>query len=77
MYSALRAILVYAFNNMDVHRVHADVEPENLAGVNLLHKLGFFHKGTLRDVECKNGKYVSLHQFSLIESDPSALALVQ
>lgn len=77
MYRALRPVLAYAFNHMNVHRVHADVEPENLASVNLLRKLGFFHEGTLRDVECKDGKYVSLHQFSLIETDPSALTLNQ
>ena len=73
--NALPLILRYAFKEMNVHRIHADVEPENLASSNLLQKLGFVHEGTLREVECKNQEYVSLMQFSLIESDPGAIAL--
>lgn len=72
---AIPYILRYAFNEMNVHRIHADVEPENLPSSNLLRKLGFTYEGTLRDVECKNQEYVSLMQFGLIENDVGALAL--
>lgn len=77
MRAALPAILRYAFLQMSVHRVHADVEPENLASSNLLRTLGFVHEGTLRDVEYLDERYVSLHQFSLVSTDPAALALKQ
>lgn len=75
MQKALPSILRHAFLHLNVHRIHADVEPENPASSNLLRKLGFVHEGTLRDVECKDGGHVSLHQFSLLATDPSALAL--
>lgn len=75
MRRALPPILRHAFTEMNIHRIHADVEPENLASAKLLRKLGFVHEGTLRDVECKSDAYVSLMQFSLIETDPGALAL--
>jgi ribosomal-protein-alanine N-acetyltransferase len=57
--------------------VHADVEPENAASLHLLEKLGFAHEGTLRDVEYKDGRYISLHQLSLIETDPAAVELIR
>ena len=75
MQRALPPILRHAFTLMNVHRVHADVEPENLASIHLLRKLGFAHEGTLRDVEFKDGIYLSLHQLSLISTDPAAIAL--
>ncbi|WP_426142515.1 GNAT family N-acetyltransferase [Pseudomonas sp. DWP3-1-2] len=77
MQRGLPHILRYAFVHMNIHRVHADVEPENLASFQLLRKLGFVHEGTLRDVEYKGGRYLSLHQLSLIKTDPGVVALVQ
>jgi ribosomal-protein-alanine N-acetyltransferase len=77
MQRGLPHILRYAFVHMNIHRVHADVEPENLASFQLLRKLGFVYEGTLRDVEYKGGRYLSLHQLSLIKTDPGAVALVQ
>lgn len=75
MHKALQAILRHAFAHLNVHRIHADVEPENLSSSNLLRKLGFTHEGTLRDVECKDDGHISLHQFSLLATDPIALVL--
>ena len=77
MQAALSHILRYAFGHMGIHRVHADVEPENVASLHLLEKLGFAHEGTLRDVEYKDGRYISLHQLSLIETDPAAIELIR
>lgn len=76
MSQALPIILRYAFSEMHIHRVHADVEPDNLASFNLLKKLGFIHEGTLRDVEYKDGKYLSLCQMGLIETDEAAKAIL-
>ena len=62
---------------MAVHRIHADVEPENIASSALLRHLGFVHEGTLRDVERKDGKFLSLEQYGLVSSDPAAIALTR
>ncbi|KQQ56362.1 GNAT family acetyltransferase [Pseudomonas sp. Leaf127] len=72
---ALPVILRHAFRHMGVHRIHADVEPENVASWALLEKVGFQREGTLRDVEFKGGHYLSLHQYSLLADDAAALAL--
>jgi ribosomal-protein-alanine N-acetyltransferase len=45
--------------------------------LHLLEKLGFAHEGTLGDVEYKDGRYISLHQLSLIETDPAAVELIR
>jgi ribosomal-protein-alanine N-acetyltransferase len=76
MQEALSQIVRHAFKHMSIHRVHADVEPDNTASFHLLRKLGFVHEGTLRDVEYKDGSYVSLHQLSLILSDPASMKLL-
>ncbi|MBC3948372.1 GNAT family N-acetyltransferase [Pseudomonas sp. DOAB1069] len=69
---ALPSVFRYAFEVMGVHRIHADVEPANEASCALLRKLGFHHDGTLRDVELKDGEFLSLHQYSLLRTDPVA-----
>ncbi|MFR0675862.1 GNAT family N-acetyltransferase [Enterobacterales bacterium AW_CKDN230030176-1A_HGKHYDSX7] len=69
---ALPWILRHAFGPLQIHRIHADVEPENTASCALLRKVGFQLEGTLRDVEIKDGRFLSLHQYSLLASDPAA-----
>jgi ribosomal-protein-alanine N-acetyltransferase len=69
---ALPSVFRYAFEALGVHRIHADVEPANEASCALLRKLGFHHDGTLRDVELKDGEFLSLHQYSLLRTDPVA-----
>lgn len=76
MRRALPVVLRHAFCDMDVHRIHADVEPENLASFNLLKRIGFTHEGTLRDVEYKDGKYLSLCQMGLIKTDEAARVIL-
>jgi len=61
---------------MGVHRIHLDIEPENTASWRLAEKLGFSRDGTLRDVEFKDGRYLSLHQYSLLATDQAARSLL-
>lgn len=69
---ALPSVVRYGLRNMGLHRIHADVEPDNEPSCALLKKFGFHLEGTLRDVELKEGKFLSLHQFSLLASDAGA-----
>lgn len=73
---ALPAVIRYGFRDMGLHRIHADVEPENKPSCALLTKFGFHLEGTLRDVELKDGKFLSLHQYSLLSSDAVASQLL-
>lgn len=66
---ALPSMIDYGFSTMGLHRIHADVEPENEPSCALLRKFGFKLEGTLRDVEFKDGRFLSLHQYSLLSTD--------
>ncbi|WP_085694182.1 MULTISPECIES: GNAT family N-acetyltransferase [unclassified Pseudomonas] len=77
MRDCLSTILRFALSRLGVHRIHADVEPENPASTRLLERLGFVLEGTLRDVEYKNGRFLSLHQYSLLATDPAGRALLE
>ena len=46
---AVRAALRFAAGPMGLHRVEADVDPENAGSVRLLRRLGFVEEGRLRD----------------------------
>ncbi|MPQ85456.1 GNAT family N-acetyltransferase [Pseudomonas sp. MAFF 730085] len=70
---ALPAVIRYGLCDMGLHRIHADVEPDNEPSCALLTKFGFHLEGTLRDVELKDGRFLSLHQYSLLSSDAAAL----
>ena len=46
---AVRAVLAFAFTEMGLHRVEADVDPENGASLRLLARLGFREEGRLAE----------------------------
>ena len=46
---AVRTVLSFAIDTLGVHRVEADVDPDNAASIRLLAGLGFVFEGRLRD----------------------------
>jgi ribosomal-protein-alanine N-acetyltransferase len=55
MKEALKAILQYGFEQMDLHRVEALIGPTNTPSIRLAEGLGFTKEGHLRDHYHKNG----------------------
>ena len=49
MSEALAAVLSYAFEDLGMHRIEADVDPDHAASLALLEKFGFIREGILRD----------------------------
>ena len=49
MREALQAALGYGFNEMDLRRIEADVDPRNLPSIRLLEHVGFRNEGYLRE----------------------------
>lgn len=49
MTEVLEAVLNYAFDELGLHRIEADVDPGHAASLALLEKLGFKQEGVLRD----------------------------
>lgn len=58
----------YAFNDLEIHRIEAQVETENVNCKKTMKKLDFIHEGTLVDYELKDGKYISLDIFAKFNS---------
>jgi RimJ/RimL family protein N-acetyltransferase len=49
MREALQAALGYGFNEMELRRIEADVDPRNLSSIRLLERVGFRSEGYLRE----------------------------
>lgn len=46
---AVSALLVFAFERLDLRRIEADVDPRNVGSLRVLEKLGFVREGLLRE----------------------------
>jgi ribosomal-protein-alanine N-acetyltransferase len=69
MNEALQRICAYGFEVLTLHRLEAFVESENTNCIHAVKKLGFRHEGTMRECEIKDGKWISLDIFSLLQND--------
>jgi RimJ/RimL family protein N-acetyltransferase len=49
IHEALQALLTYAFEEMQLRRLEADVDPRNVASIKTLVRLGFEREGYLRE----------------------------
>jgi RimJ/RimL family protein N-acetyltransferase len=49
-------LLAYAFDELDLRRIEADVDPRNAASIRTLERLGFRREGYLRERWRVNGE---------------------
>ena len=49
MHEALQRLAAYAFDELDLHRLEADIDPRNEASARTLARLGFVQEGFLRE----------------------------
>lgn len=64
---AARSVLNYGFEKFKLHRIEAYVESNNIASLVTLKKLNFNHEGRMVDCEYKNGRFISIDIYALIE----------
>lgn len=57
MSEALNLVEKFAFRELKLHRLHAEVYSENASSARVLMKAGFKHEGTLRDKLRIKGRY--------------------
>lgn len=55
--SAVRAVVRYAFEDLELHRVEAACQPDNIASRRVLEKAGFTHEGSARAYLKINGAW--------------------
>jgi RimJ/RimL family protein N-acetyltransferase len=54
---ALLVLIAHAFEALDLHRLEADVDPENAASLRVLEKNGFRREGHLRERYTQDGRW--------------------
>lgn len=67
MTEALKAIMKYGFESMNLHRIEAMISPENLASRKLVEALGFNLEGKMRENHQFNGKFQDSVIYGLIK----------
>jgi len=66
---AVRALLQWAFDTLDLNRVQAEADTRNAASARVLEKLGFVREGTLREDCVVNGEVSDSWVFGLLSRD--------
>ena len=66
---AVRRVLAFGFGPMNLHRVEADVHPDNDASLALLHKVGFQQEGYFRERWCTFEEWEDSVMLGLLVTD--------
>jgi len=69
MNEALMAVLKYAFEVLELHRIEADVDPRNAASIKTLERLGFQREGYLRERWQINGEIQDAFFYGLLRRE--------
>lgn len=77
MGETLTAVLNYAFEVLELHRIEADVDPRNAGSVRTLERLGFQREGYLRERWQVSGEIQDAYFYGLLRPDWEALKAEQ
>ncbi|RLC77885.1 MAG: N-acetyltransferase [Chloroflexi bacterium] len=66
---SIRALLVLAFHEMNLHRVFLRVDADNARGIRCYEKAGFRKEGTSREAVFKKGVYQDQYVMSILQSE--------
>ena len=67
--NAANALLKYAFDELNLHSVYANIVEDNLFSRKLMMQFGFTEEGKLRDRVYKRGTYHNLMVYSLLRNE--------
>jgi len=70
MTAAVRAVMPFVFDTLELHRLEAACLPTNLASIKLLEKTGFQREGLARRYLRINGVWQDHLLYALLDSDP-------
>lgn len=66
---AAKFIVKYAFEKLNLNKVHLGVNVENKAAIRSYEKAGFKHEGIVRQEIYRNGKYYDAHKMSVLQEE--------
>jgi ribosomal-protein-alanine N-acetyltransferase len=69
MTEVLAAVLYYAFHEIELNRVQAEVFEGNEVSAHILQKCGMQFEGVARQKYYKNGKFIDTAQYAILRSD--------
>ncbi|MCE3229074.1 MAG: family N-acetyltransferase [Bacteroidetes bacterium] len=69
MLEAVKAVVGYGFNSMNLHSIEGHTKPDNVASVNVLTRAGFKKEAYFRENFFFDGKFSDTFVFSLLASD--------
>lgn len=69
MLEGLRLVINHAFFALNLHRVEANIQPENIASINLVRRLGFTKEGFSRRYLKINGEWRDHERWALTVED--------
>lgn len=72
---AARAMIRWAFENLDIHRIQADITEGNIASERVLIKCGFTVEGVWRESCWEHERFVNIKQFGLLRREYEAARL--
>lgn len=66
---AARTVLAYAFDDLELHRVEARCEPENVGSERVMQKLGMQFEGVLRQHVFSKGRFRDMKLYSILRDE--------
>lgn len=69
MQEALEALIVYGFGTLELHRIEADIHPDNIASGRILEGFHFQQEGHLRERWFVNGEVSGSLMYGLLRRD--------
>ncbi len=66
---AINKVIKYGFNKLHIHRIEAEVVPDNIASIKVLEKNAFTKEGTLRDKGFWKNEHHTLILYSKLRTD--------
>jgi len=69
MTECLKAVISYGFNELKLHSIEANVNPNNLASIRVLEKCGFVREGYYKENYFYEGKFLDSAIYSILTPD--------
>ena len=66
---AIKTVICYGFEQMNLQRIEALIEPPNIPSQKVVERQGFIREGLLRNYEYTCGKFDDLYMYSLLKQD--------
>ena len=69
MSEAIAAVLRYGFQEMNLNRIEAIIDPANTSSVQLLEKIKFVREGLLREYDLGQNGFDDVYMYSILKRD--------